>query len=464
MKFCIDIIPEEFLEKPDYYLDIWKRSGVDSVQLCVATENRRASEEATVKSAELIRAAGFEAALIAVPVGHPCPPQIVNGVNTRLPPGWRVRTGRDGQPEYNSAELTDRMISDVIDYSARYAALGFDTFFMDDDLRSGNLSPLVTGCFCDDCISAFSEREGKRYTRASLLASDEKTLERWCLFQSERVTKLMTELGRVVKKPGIMIMNSGDERHGIDVHALADIPGIQVRVGEQHFFDAEASSITGRVENFAAVTGHLYRLGGKTETYSETTVLNIPGQESRTTTAEHTLSKAYLALTAGVDNIDWMCWKYFDMMADNYRALRQYHAETCGTRAYPVHVARDGFAAQTTYYPDLTATACGLPAAPVFAAEAEGGEVLVLPDHLYDRPEWRAAAEKYGTVLKPAEVKAFLKTTDIPHAETDSPVCLAWIPERNRAAVYNPLETEQTAVVAGHSVKLTPGGAGYVEL
>ena len=463
MKFCIDIMPHKFLSDPDGYLTLWKNSGVDSVQLEVAAENWRASLDDTAKARELLTAAGFEAALIAVPVGHPADPNDPHK-GTRLSPGWRIRTGRDGRPEYNSAELTDNMISDVLDYARSYSSLGFDTFFMDDDLRSGNLSPLVCGCFCPDCLKAFSESEGKTFTRESLLASDVETLEKWCVFQSRRVTKLMRGLGEIVKKPGIMIMNSGDERHGISPRDLTAIPGIQIRIGEEHFFDEPASSLWGRIENFAAVTGHLFRIGGGVETYSETTVLNTRAYGLTPTTPAHTLSKAYLALTAGVDHIDWMCDKHYDMMAAHYRELRAYADETRGVRAYPVHVARDSFAAGTSYYPDLTATAAGLPAAPVFASEADGGQCLVLPAHLRTVHAWREAAERYTFVVTPDELPAIRAKLDVPQVETVQPVCLSWIPSRGRAALYNPLETSQTVSVSGKTVTLTAGGAAVVTL
>lgn len=462
MKFCIDIVPETFLQKPDYWLELWKKSGVDSVQLLAAHVARLSSMEATAKAREIILGAGFECALISVPVGHPGGPMTEEQLKKHLRPGWRIRTGRGGNPEYGSAELTDKFINDVLAYCRDFASLGFDTMFMDDDLRSGNLSPMVCGCFCDDCIAEFSELENKKFTRESLLDSDEQTLIRWCIFQSKRVTKLMRGLGEIFPHPGIMIMNSGDERHGIAIKDIADIPGIQVRIGEEHFVDEATRTIGGRVENFSAVTGHLFRLGGKAETYSETTVCEYDGWT--TTTPEHTLTKAYLALTAGVDNIDWMCTKHWGMMKHNYVSLRNYHAETCGKRAYPVHIARDGFAAQVSYYADTTATALGLPAAPVFCDEASGGEILVLPDRLYDKPEWREAAEKYKVCVRPSELKDAVKNSDIPHAESDAPLCLSWIPDRKRAALFNPLEEEQVAVVCGKSVRLAPGGVGILEL
>ncbi|GEM_PF-6989680 len=461
MKFCIDIKPEEMLSRPDEFLETWKKSGIDSVQLYVAGQNRRSDIGKTAQARELLLEAGFEPALVAVPVGHPaditCP-----GDDHFLTPGWRIRTGRDGKPEYNSAELTDRMIQDVLQYSADYAALGFDTFFMDDDLRSGNLSPKVGGCFCDECIAGFSAEMGKAFTRESLLTADTRILERWCVYQSRRVTKLMQGLGKILPKPGIMIMNSGDERHGIAVHELSKIPSIQVRIGEEHFFDEFARSLTGRLENFAAVTGQLIRLGNQVETYSETTVLNTTAFGYTPTTPEHTLSKAYLALTAGVKNIEWMCHKHFDMMAKSYAALREYQAESSGERAYPVHVARDSFAAGTDYYPDLTAAGLGLPAAPVFAPEATGGQLLVLPRQLAQQPAWKAAAEKYQKVVAPEELEKAVRDSDIPHSENGQPLCLSWIPGRSRVAVYNPLEARQTVSVGGKTLQLAGGAAGVI--
>lgn len=460
MKFCLDIYPEQFLKKPDYYLELWKESGIDSVQLFIANVKVFSSLENCRKAKEIIDKAGFETTLISVPVGHPGEP---TADPNYLPEGWRFRTGRDGKPEYNSSELTDKMISDVLSYSKEFASLGFDTMFMDDDLRQSNLSPLVGGCFCRDCIEAFSERIGRHFTRESLLSSDEETLRQWCIFSSERVTKLMTGLGKIVKKPGIMIMDSGDERHGISPRDIAKIPDIQVRIGEQHFFDDSARSCPERLINFLAVTGHLFRLGPDIETYSETTVVSyIP--EIKETTPEHTYSKVLLSLTAGVKNIDWMCTKHYGMMKERYRDIRAYYSETCGERAYPVHVARDSFTSGQSYYADTYATALGLPAAPVFADEACGAEILVIPDHLYGLPEWKKAAEKYKYAVRPGELKEIIGKTSIPHAETPGPLCLSYIPSRRRVALFNPMEEEQTASVCGKSIRLDAGGAGYIDI
>ena len=456
MKTCIDVPVRQFLEKPQELMERYRRSKVDQVQLYVGGIPGTAPLEDTAKARKLLLEAGFDTAAIAVPVGHPSDGRVPGpeelARHTR--PGWRLRTGRDGKPEYYSHELTEKMIGDTLCYVKDFASLGFELFFMDDDLRSCNLQDAVGGCFCPECRLEFLKKTGF----ASL--DSEEALRAWTLFQSERVTRLMAGMREYLPHPGIMIMIHGDERHGIAVRDLARIDGLHVRVGEEHFFDEPARTAQGRAEEFMAVSCHLFRLEGVEETYSESTAVDARSFPGRTlTTPRHMYSKAVLALAAGVKNIDWMCEKHWDMMAERDGDLRSFAAAVAGKRGWPVHVARHSQIAGRGLYPDLSATFAGVPAVGVFADEAPGGEALVIAPELLERREWKEAAEKYKRVLAPGErLREALAKAGVPMVEKGT-AFVGWIPEKRRAALYNPLEEAQTVAIFGREITI-PGGEG----
>ena len=63
-----------------------------------------------------------------------------------------------------------------------YAAWKPGSVWIDDDLRLDRHGVLSTGCFCELCLKAFSEREGKVWTRTALVAAMKTDLElakRW---------------------------------------------------------------------------------------------------------------------------------------------------------------------------------------------------------------------------------------------------------------------------------------------
>ena len=461
MKTCIDVPVSRFLASPLEWMNLYRRSHVDQVQLYVGGIPATAPLDDTARARDMLISAGFDTAAIAVPVGHPTDSRQAPSpeeIARHSRPLWRFRTGRNGAPEYFSHELTDRMISDTLSYVRDYASLGFTLFFMDDDLRSANLQQEVGGCFCPDCMAAF-----KAETGFDSLEGDA-ALTAWTRFQSRRVTRVMEGMRKYLPHPGIMIMIHGDERHGISVPDLAKIDGIHVRVGEEHFFDGSARTVQGRAEEFMAVSSHLYRLKGVEETYSESTAVDARSFPSQTlTTPEHMYSKALLALTAGVKNIDWMCEKHWDMMAARNDDLRAFAEAASGKRAWPVHVARHSQVAGRGLYPDLTATLLGVPAAGVFAPEADGGEVLVISSDLLALPEWKAAAEKYTHVLPMGDdLPAALRRTGVPMLEKGTAL-VSWIPDKRRAAVYNPQETPQTVALFGREITLPAGESACVD-
>jgi len=464
MKTCIDVAVKDFLQKPEELMELYRRSCVDQVQLYVGGITYLAPLDETAKAREMLMKAGFETAAISVPVGHPKssdlePDPTPEQAAARTRAEWRYRIGPDGKPEYYSNELTDKMIADTVSYVKDYASLGFDLFFLDDDCRAANLQQQIGGCFCPDCKAEFTRRTGfKAWDECS------EARKAWTVFQSERVTRLMKDMRAHIAHPGLMIMINGDERHGVATRDISFIDGAHVRVGEAHFFDSDARTLKGRSEEYLAIASHLYRLGGRVETYSESTAVD-PNQflPIPLTTPQHMYSKAILALTAGVDNIDWMCHKHWDMMGERNDDLRAFAAAAEGKRSWPVHIARHSQIAGKGLYTNDTALMAGLPATGVFADEAEASSLLVIDKELLTLPEWKSAAGKYQKVVTTDEdIRAAARSLDIPMIDKGT-AFISWIPEKNRAVVYNPLEEQQTVEVLGRQLTLAAGEGGVAD-
>jgi len=99
----------------------------------------------------------------------------------------------------------------------------------------------------------------------------------------------------------------------------------------------------------------------------------------------------------------------------------------------------------------------------VFADEAEASSLLVIDKELLTLPEWKSAAGKYQKVVTTDEdIRAAARSLDIPMIDKGT-AFISWIPEKNRAVVYNPLEEQQTVEVLGRQLTLAAGEGGVAD-
>lgn len=85
---------------------------------------------------------------------------------------WQRLTGHDGLTAQACYCASDpRVMAYVGRCYERLAAVGPDFLWVDDDLRLESRGPVRFGCFCERCLKGFSQRTGRPWTRAELLAA-----------------------------------------------------------------------------------------------------------------------------------------------------------------------------------------------------------------------------------------------------------------------------------------------------
>ena len=142
------------------------------------------------------------------------------------------------------------------DYFARVAAIYAEwkpeCVWIDDDLRLENRAPngggKYEGCWCESCVAAFSRREGRDWTRESLLAAIEKgdkdLKRRWFALQEDNLAEFAGVIARAVAQV------SPETRLGLEaalcangvtkiLKAMRDASGkpVRLRSGEGAYWD-----------------------------------------------------------------------------------------------------------------------------------------------------------------------------------------------------------------------------------
>jgi len=277
-----------------------------------------ATLEQLAEAKQVLEDLGFAVNIISVPAGHPT---FSAGANN-IPATWKNRVNVDGTPVYGCPCINDTMIEDNRLAAVKFAQLGFEKIFYDDDLRLGNVDGQIQGCFCDDCIAGFNAQNSLSVTRKKLqraIASYERSrkFHDWCAAQLDSAGGVWAKLlnavlvplekavskceqkckshmlceswmdytcGKVLKflqavtvpgvTNGLMIMRDGDRRHGIDIPLLRrEMPDLFFRVGEEYFVDAAFNTPEGKAALAKSIRGHLALVGDPALCYSETAMI-----------------------------------------------------------------------------------------------------------------------------------------------------------------------------------------------
>ena len=286
-----------------------------------------------VKVKHILDEEGFDMIGIGLPLGHP------EGLDTpcyTFHDGWHIRQDVDGNLVRWCNAITPQLIADMKKHMYELQSIGLKAMFWDDDLRQGNYEGDVQGCFCDACLSEFSEKYKAvlhgPVTRAALkkvvakvpvgLNEDEMALrEAWMAFNCERVTRFMKETTIPGMQNGIMVMHNGDRRHGIDIAAIRRaVPDCLFRVGELMFDDVSFERPGNKRALVESVLRHMEQMGDVSRIYSESTVY-----PHGALTPENLRQKILLERKCGIENINLMGVErmnheaYYTMLKDNYQ-------------------------------------------------------------------------------------------------------------------------------------------------
>ncbi|MHC4885560.1 MAG: hypothetical protein ACYTGH_10795, partial [Planctomycetota bacterium] len=185
-----------------------------------------ASAEGMVRSAEKIRAAGMVPSFqLSNSLGH-------GQVDCLSYAGakWRMMVGHDGaESSYCGCPLSEDLHAYLDESTRAYARCMPGSVWIDDDLRMSNHGSVNYGCFCNHCMTLFSERQGRDWTREALsetLGSADGGEERmaWMAFNQERTATLAGVITDAVHavSPGtfMALQHALADYNGVDHHAV----------------------------------------------------------------------------------------------------------------------------------------------------------------------------------------------------------------------------------------------------
>ncbi|MHB9033551.1 MAG: hypothetical protein ACYC6L_10935 [Anaerolineae bacterium] len=510
MRCHYSLMPGEILDREHSLLPLLKQAGVDQIWMVDCLSGRPvASDEKVVQAKRILDQHGFDSrGFASVVVGHPG-----NALNPddptldlTIPPNWRYRVDRHGNPVYFCADIEPQMAADNIAAARRMVNLGFEQFFIDDDFRMGNWGQEIQGCFCDSCLADFSQHLGYTSSRLELSQAIERRddmalLEEWVGFNCRKIAGLASALAQECKQIGIMVMHHGDERHGLDLDAWrgAD-PKMLIRVGEMYFSDDGYQHTASKVSELVSIQQHLTCVG-RSNSHSETTIF-----PPRALSPANWVHKMRLTLAAGTENLFFMggTWiieeNYWQAEISALPGLRQLAVLAQPEHRFPLHIvsSTNGARGEALDPPALPFLA-GLPVLPVRGAHIPaGGQILLAFGDYTLGQEWEAALDHYAAIIcdedalqrnpgltqrkalvlpfrvrsgKPGALEALRSTLeqlkpDYPRLVQGEDICLFWV--GTNVLLLNMLPTDNQGVaVFGETrqvVTLPPLAIGYAPI
>ena len=229
-------VHEALAANPGAFDEIWFSTGITYPPLDWHREQSRRCADA----AEDLKKLGIVASLeIQMTIGHG------DGVGTNRDDralDWQRWVGWDGTAaRICSCPRAPGLRDYFRSVAAIYAGWHPGCIWIDDDLRMNNRapskgSPNRPGCWCPSCLAAFSETEGRTWTRETLLAAivgGDAALEgRWRTFQAQGLADLAKAIAEEVRRVSPETVMGSEFGGGIPevIRALYAGSGRKVRV------------------------------------------------------------------------------------------------------------------------------------------------------------------------------------------------------------------------------------------
>ena len=182
---------------PDCCDEVWFSTGISVPPLDV----HRGHAERLIKAKEDLKALGIVTSMqVQMTIGH----GDSFGNEDWSAKTWTGWTGSTGvEDKCCNCPRQEGYLEYMREMVRAYAQVKPRVMWIDDDLRYDNHKPATDnsriGCWCEKCVSEFSEREGKRWTRESLdkaMASDKGLEERWkafCIESLDQIARIVAE-------------------------------------------------------------------------------------------------------------------------------------------------------------------------------------------------------------------------------------------------------------------------------
>ncbi|MFB3789553.1 MAG: hypothetical protein ACE15F_24610 [bacterium] len=257
---CLNV---DVLERDPDLLSIVRNAGVDTVWLAGFFYGHWPySVERLQAAREKIEAAGMDAHIVNVPLGHPGDSLDAKDGNFPLTPprSWKLACRPDGST-YAGTSLHAPATAENISALKTLREAGFSQFFLDDDFRLAPAPGQIGGCFCPEHRDEFLRLGGYAEAKWNELLGDAQErrltplLRNWIEFQCDALTQSFREQQQAVGggRLGIMVMYLGAEKAGIRLSDYRDVP---FRVGELMFDDASFGRVKGKTDELFSALMH----------------------------------------------------------------------------------------------------------------------------------------------------------------------------------------------------------------
>ena len=185
-------------ENPECCEEVWFSTGINFPPMDVHKEH----VGRLLKAKEDLQALGIGTSVqVQVTLGHSDALGASGDWSAKTWTGWTGSTGVEDL--YCNCPRQREFLEYMREMTRLYASVKPRVMWIDDDLRYDNHTPATNnsriGCWCETCISEFSEREGRKWTRETLdkaMASDKALEERWTAFSLEsldRIARIIAE-------------------------------------------------------------------------------------------------------------------------------------------------------------------------------------------------------------------------------------------------------------------------------
>lgn len=258
--YSVCINADFILKEPDI-LDILVKAGVRIVWIATFFYGRWPYDVNNIAGArELVISKGMSAYAVTVPFGHPGQMNLKDESFISASPSHWPRSVDINGNVYTGTSIGKIVSIENAKALEEISKMGFEQCMLDDDFRIARSPGVVGGSFDATTRDCFLKRGGyASYQWDELLQNIRERrltgiVRDWVNWYCDRMTDSFRMQQNAFKGDlGIMVMYLGAEKAGI---RLADFPDVSLRVGEEHFNDANLLSPKGWTDELFSVLFH----------------------------------------------------------------------------------------------------------------------------------------------------------------------------------------------------------------
>ncbi|GMV99506.1 MAG: hypothetical protein AMXMBFR84_06450 [Candidatus Hydrogenedentota bacterium] len=442
-----------------------------------------------------ILAAGLQAEVATVPLGHPGDSLGSTGEQTvpLTPPAhWQMASKPDGK-QFSGTSLHEPATAENADALKLLRAQGFREAFLDDDFRLAVGPGVIGGCFCGDHKQRFLNLHGYSDSQWHALLADVRArdlspiVRAWVEFTCDELTASFRtqQAAAAPMTVSIMVMYLGSEKAGIRLKDYADT---HFRVGELMFNDAGFSPVKGKTDELFSALFHRRHVEPE-DAFSETTIFPENSLSAKNMAAKLAVSTiADVRHTLFMSGLPPIPESYWPVLAPAIAEQKRVHEKVAG---HAPHGPFKHFHGEAERYvgedkPYSLFLASGIPFEVTGELAADGWTFLGDADA---RAVQRGAIKSPGTQLisrisssvpelesLPEELdrvyalkdRTLPQLHDVPVVMDHKPVVCAWYPTAQRVLLWNLSEQAEAVTLryreAERTISLSPLGTSLAEI